>query len=216
MRRDAIPRARCFGATMRRVTRAPRLAPLVALLAACAGSGASAPRTAAEPAAATGRPPRDYFPLAVGNAWTFLDRSPQQPAPARRTVRIVQRDADGYFVDDAGNALRADADCLHDRARRLLCAPARPGQTWSSVVAPTVTERYEVVAAGERVTVPAGAFEGCVRVRSQVRAGGVEQVAELTYAPGVGPVKLETFAVVDGVSRPQVRGELESYRLSSR
>jgi hypothetical protein len=197
---------------MRRVLRIRALVPALALTAACAG----APPPRVDPAEAAAAAPRDYFPLAVGNAWTFLDRSPQQPAPARRAVRIVARDAEGYFVDDAGSALRADSDCLHDRTRRLLCAPIRVGTAWSSVVAPSVTERYEVVAAGESVTVPAGTFQGCIRVRSQVRAAGVEQVAELTYAPGVGPVKLETFAVVDGVSRPQVRGELESYRLSSR
>jgi hypothetical protein len=180
-------------------------------LAACSRAPArpaAAPRAAASPA--------DYFPLAVGNAWTFLDRSPQQTEPARRTVRIVARDPDGYFVDDGRNALRADADCLHDRARRLLCQPIEPGRSWTSVVGPSVTEHYEIAGVGETVVVPAGTFQGCVRVRSQIRSGKVGQVAELTYAPGVGPVKLETFAVVGGVSRPQVRGELESYQLSER
>ncbi len=179
---------------------------LAALLCGCA---AAPPQRTTSAAAA----PADYFPLAVGNTWTFLDRSPQQAEPVRRTVRIVARDAQGYFVDDSRGALRADPDCLHDRARRLLCAPIRPGATWSSVVGPSATERYQIAAAGETVTVPAGTFQGCVRVRSQIRAGKVDAVAELTYAPNVGPVRLETFAVVDGVAVPQVRGELESYHL---
>jgi len=190
---------------------AARACALALVASACAS--APAPPAAAPPAAAD---PAAFFPLAVGNAWTFLDRSPQQAAGSRRTIRIVSRDGDGYYVDDQRNALRADPDCLHDRARRLLCRPIAPGQGWSSVVSPSVTEHYEIAAVGETVTVPAGTFRGCVRVRSHIRAGAVGQIAELTYAPGVGPVKLETFAVVDGVPRPQVHGELESYRIAGR
>jgi hypothetical protein len=179
---------------------------LLALMA-CAHAPPAPP---ALPSAAPG----DYFPLAVGNTWVFLDRSPKQAGAARRSVRIVKRDADGYFVDDQRGALRADPDCVHDRARRLLCRPLRPGATWMSVTGASTTERYEIAGVGETVTVPAGTFTGCVRVRSQVRAEGLEQVAELTYAPGVGPVRLETFIVVDGVAAPQIMGELESYRIA--
>jgi hypothetical protein len=186
---------------------------LLLLLALGAACSAAKPAPAAAPSAAR---PADYFPLAVGNAWTFLDRSPQQPQPVRRTVRIVSRDAEGYFVDDQRGALRADLDCVHDRARRILCRPFQAGATWSSVVSVSATERYEIAAVNETVKVPAGTFSGCVRVRSRIHGGKVDQVAELTYAPGVGPVRLETFAVVNGVAAPQVRGELESYRLSER
>jgi hypothetical protein len=190
---------------MRRVF-ARSLLVAVSALAACAGSPAVR-KAAATPA------PSDYFPLAVGNSWTFLDHSPQQAQPSHHTIRIIRRDPDGYFIDDQHGALRADADCLHDRARRLLCRPIEPGASWTSVVSSSVTERYRVAAVGETVTVPAGTFQNCVRVRSQAFAAGVEQVAELTYAPGVGLVKLETFAVVKGAAASQVRGELESYRL---
>jgi hypothetical protein len=187
----------------------------VALAAWCAASGAgcAAPAGAAPTTAprADGRGPGDFFPLAVGRRWTFLDRSPQAPGAARRTVTIVSRDAQGYYLDDQRGALRVDGDCLQDRSRRLLCAPIAVGHGWTSVVGPSATERYEIVGVGEKVTVPAGTFDGCVRVRSQLRAAGVENIAELTYAPGVGPVRLETFAVVKGEAVPQVRGELESY-----
>ena len=187
-------------------------APRILLLAAFALAGC-AHTTAPPPPRAV---PADYFPLAVGNRWTFLDRSPQQPEPTRRTVRIVERDADGYFVDDQRGALRADPDCLHDRARRLLCRPIEPGFAWSSVVGVSATERYEIAGVDETVTVPAGTFRGCVRVRSQLHAGAIDQVAELTYAPGVGPVRLETFALVGGIARPQISGVLESYRILNR
>jgi hypothetical protein len=196
-------------------------AALVALACACAGARAPArgdgdapTRTVASPPLRPGSgAPADYFPLAVGNRWTFLDRSPGQAGGTRRTIKIVERAPDGFFVDDARGALRVEGDCLRDRVRRLLCAPLQPGHSWTSVVGPSATERYEIAGAGETVTVPAGTFAGCVRVRSQVRAGSVDGVAELTYAPGVGPVRLETFAVVDGVATPQIRGELESYQV---
>ncbi len=181
------------------------------LVAAMLGACARAPAAPARPGASA--EPGDYFPLAVGNTWTFRDRSGHQPQPTRRTVRIVERDRDGYYVDDQRGALRADPDCLHDRARRLLCRPIAPGSAWLSIVSASATERYQIAAVDEVVTVPAGTFRGCVRVRSQLRAGKVDEVAELTYAPGVGPVLLETFAVVDGRATPQVRGELESYHL---
>jgi hypothetical protein len=129
----------------------------------------------------------------------------------------VSRDAGGYFVDTERGALRADADCLHDRDRRLLCAPIELGRTWSSVVSVSSTERYEIAAVGERVETPAGRFDGCVRVRATNRAGpGAQIVLETTYAPGVGPVRIETFAVVGGTASPQVRAVLSSYRLEGR
>lgn len=190
---------------MRGVNAKRLLTLVVPLVLACARAPAAPVRAAGAPA--------DYFPLALGNSWTFLDRSPRQKDPVRRTIRIVARDAQGYFVDDQRGALRADPQCVHDRTRRLLCGPLERGTAWSSVVNAAV-ERYEIAGVDELVTVPAGTFRGCVRVRSKVRAGGLDQVAEMTYAPGVGPVRLETFAVVKGIAQPQIRGELESFRLA--
>jgi hypothetical protein len=153
----------------------------------------------------------------VGNQWTYLDRSPALPPgarPPRRTVRILSRTADGFYRDSERGELRADPDCLRDRSRRLLCAPVEPGRAWVSVTGVSDTERYEVVATGERVETPAGTFSGCVRVRAHMRAGAqAENVLELTYAPGVGPVRIETFAIVDGKAQLQIRAELESYSL---
>ncbi len=182
------------------------------LAAACASTPSAPPRTSA---------PADYFPLAVGNEWVYQDLSPQLDPAMRssrhRTVRILSRDADGYFLDNEKGALRADPDCLHDRLRRLLCKPFATGHTWTSVVSVGSTERYEIVAVGERVRTPAGTFDGCIRVRGHNRAGPeADNLLEITYAPGVGPVRLETFAVVKGTATQQVKAELLSFRLKSR
>jgi hypothetical protein len=53
-----------------------------------------------------------------------------------------------------------------------------------------------------------------VRVRAVNRAGaGTDLVNEITYAPGVGPVRIETFVVKDGAAAPQLRALLRSYRV---
>jgi hypothetical protein len=188
------------------------LLPIAALVVACA--------RAPVPPPARPQTPADYFPLAVGNEWVYRDESPALPADRRgptRTVRILERTADGYFRDNERGELRADPDCLHDRARRLLCAPIDPGNAWKSVVSVSSTERYEIAAVGETVTTPAGTFGGCVRVRAHNRASPTtDHVLEITYAPGVGPVRIETAAVVDGKVTPQVRAVLERYRVGGR
>ncbi|HEX9400051.1 MAG TPA: hypothetical protein VF912_08080 [Anaeromyxobacter sp.] len=187
------------------------LLPLAALAVACAGAPA---RSARAPEPAT------FFPLAIGNEWIYRDESPALPAAqrgARRTVRILERTKDGYFRDSERGELRADPDCLHDRSRRLLCGPLIRGTTWTSVVSVSSTERYEIAAVGETVETPAGKFDGCVRVRAHNRAApGTDHVLEITYAPGVGPVRIETFAVVGAAARPQVRALLEKYRVGGK
>jgi hypothetical protein len=188
---------------------------LFVLVALCALSSACARAPAAPPRAT---PLGDYFPLAVGNEWVYRDESPALPPDrqgARRTVRILDRTADGYFRDSERGELRWEPDCLRDRTRRLLCAPLAPGATWASVVSVSSTERYEIAAVDEAVATPAGRFDGCVKVRAHNRAApSTDHILEITYAPGVGPVRLETFVVVDGTVTPQIRAVLERYRVA--
>jgi hypothetical protein len=186
----------------------------VLLAAALASACAHAPATPRVTA------PADYFPLAVGNEWVYRDESPALP-PARRgetrTVRIVDQTRDGYYRDSERGELKADGDCLNDRSRRLLCAPIAAGTSWASVVSVSSTERYEIAAVGEAVATPAGRFENCVKVRAHNRAAATtDLVNEITYAPGVGPVRIETFAVVEGKVTPQFRALLQSYRVGGR
>jgi hypothetical protein len=162
--------------------------------------------------------PADYYPLAVGAEWTWEDQSPQLPEsrPSVRTVRILERTADGYFKDSARGELRL-AGCLEDRSRSLLCGPIAVGTRWSSVLSASATEHYEIVAVDERVVTPAGTFEGCVRVRAHTRAAAdTELVNEISYAPGVGPVRIEVISVAAGKAVPQVRAVLRAYRPGGR
>jgi hypothetical protein len=195
------------------------LLPIAALAAAaCAGPAAQQQPKAARIEAAPPGAPADFYPLAVGNTWTYRDESPglKQPGTSR-TVRILERTKDGYFRDSDRGELRADADCVHDRSRRLLCAPLAKGNGWTSVVSVSSTEKYEIAAVGETVETPAGKFEGCVRVRALNRAGpGAELVLEIAYAPGIGPVRIETFVLTGGNAIPQFRAVLEKVKLEGR
>lgn len=186
-----------------------------ALLAALAALAALTACAHAPPGAAAG--PARFFPLAVGNEWTWEDQSPQLPPERRgalRTVRILERTADGFFRDSERGELRAEAACVRDRVRQLLCAPIAVGTSWKSVLSVSSTERYEITAVDEVVVAPAGTFRGCVRVRAVNRAGpGTDLVNEITYAPGIGPVRIETFVVKDGAAAPQLRALLRSHRI---
>jgi hypothetical protein len=127
-------------------------------------------------------------------------------------VRVLERTRDGYYRDDARGELRVGV-CVEDRARSLLCGPIAVGTRWSSVIAPGSTENYEIVGVGERVAVPAGTFDGCVRVRAHTRAStDTELINEITYAPRVGPVRIETITVVKGQAVPQLRAVLRAHR----
>jgi hypothetical protein len=187
----------------------------VILLAAALAACAHAPGPASAATAAPPGDPATYYPLAVGNEWTWLDLSPQSGAgaPKRRTVRIVSRDGEGFYLDSERGALRSARGCIQDRSRRILCMPFEVDRTWTSIVSETSTERYQIAATGLSATVPAGTFEGCVLVRARNRAGSdAEILLETTYAPGVGPVRIETFALLGDRKIPQVKAELASYR----
>jgi hypothetical protein len=195
---------------MRAVIRGPALL-LCAALAACAHAP---PEVSGRSPAAPD--PTAYFPLAVGNEWTWIDRSPAAggAAPRQRTVRIVSRDAEGYYVDDARGALRVAHGCIQDRVRRILCAPFDLERSWLSIVSETSTERYQIAATGLTAAVPAGTFDDCILVRARNRAGeDAEVILETTYAPGIGPIRIETFALVAGRRVPQVKAELASHRI---
>jgi hypothetical protein len=193
---------------MHATMRALRAVPLLALLASCAHAPGSSSRAAV---------PADFYPLMVGAEWTWEDQSPQRPAgrPSLRTVRVLERAGDGYFKDSARGELRAGA-CVEDRSRALLCGPIAVGTRWASVLSPLATERFEIVAVDERVVTPAGRFEGCVRVRARTRAdASTELINETSYAPGVGPVRIEVITVGGGKAVQQFLAVLRAYRPGS-
>ncbi len=85
----------------------------------------------------------DYYPLAVGNRWTYQTSFLGE----KRTQEVeVLKQVEGYFEDSQGGQLTVDAFGVRDQKRYLLRAPLEPGRTWTNVVSVSSVEHYKVMA----------------------------------------------------------------------
>jgi len=162
-------------------------------------------------------PPRgpsaqQLFPLAVGNRWSY--RVSFLGATQDLTVSIVSDDAH-VFVDSRGQHFHLGADGLRDDQRYLLREPIAVGKKWSAILDITQTENYRVTEVGATAEVPAGRFGGCVRVEaSTAETPAHVLIAEQTYCPNVGLVRVVTYAEIDGKrGPPQVTQDLVSFKV---
>lgn len=181
---------------------------LALALAACA------PRAAPLPApAAFADEVGAFYPLAVGNQWHYAGA--MLGVRTTRAIEIVRSEG-GVFYDNLGGALRLDGHGLRDDRRYLLRGPVERGTSWTSVTSVSAVERYEISAVGQEVRVAAGTFGGCVTVRAATRLTARRVLYnELTFAPRVGIVRLETYLLEDERQRiPQVALELQRYQLA--
>lgn len=182
----------------------------LALLAGCARRVETSEATKA-----VGPEVADFYPLAVGNSWTYQARFLGEEREQK--VEIVSRDAGGFFRDSLGNALVVDAFGLRDDRRYLLRAPVKEGTQWTNVVSVSAVEKYRILHAGSPCQVPAGKFEGCVKVEGRARVDAkTTLINELTFAPRVGMVRVETFAETAGKRIPQTVLSLQSYSLGQK
>jgi hypothetical protein len=173
----------------------------LALLAACK-SAPAAKAAAVEAGAAR------YYPLAVGNSWTY-DVGGGHP----EKIEIVGRDGP-WFLDDHRGRFRYEPDGVRDADRYLLRTPVETGARWSAVDN-LVVQRFEIVSTEASAVTRAGTFTGCALVRNeQPLPHGARFVTEWTYAPGVGLVELRTSVLgEDGNSQDQTHLELVAMHL---
>ena len=174
-------------------------------LAACA----SGPATKPEAAAAKGADATAYYPLAVGNSWTYTARGSDK----RETISIIGRDGP-WFLDDHRGRLRYEPDGVRDADRYLLHTPLKAGAKWSSVEN-LIIQRFEVTSVDASAVTEAGTFTRCAVVRNeQVLQKQGKFVTEWTYAPGVGLVQLVTSTVdAKGQQHEQTRLSLVAYHV---
>jgi len=176
------------------------------LVAALALAGcAHAPATQRSSA---GLSARDYYPLEVGNTWTYQTKMLGDQRVV--TVKIL-RQSNGFFEDSQGAKLTEDAEGLRDDKRYLLKNPVQEGTEWDNVVSASAREHYRIVQADAPCEVPAGHFEHCVTVESQTRTAEVTLTNTLTFAPHVGIVRLSTHADTQGKQIPQTEFALTAY-----
>ncbi len=153
----------------------------------------------------------DYYPLAVGNRWTYRINGRDDK---RFTVEIESY-GNGFFNDNHQAQLVVDAYGLRDPKRYLLRGPVVEGTSWTNVVSVSSTERYHIVRAGVPCEVPAGSFPNCVQVEGRNRVDAKATVVNtMTFAAGVGMVRVEVNVEAEGRSVPQTSLELLEWRLA--
>ncbi|MFY0575630.1 hypothetical protein ACN28S_15815 [Cystobacter fuscus] len=153
-----------------------------------------------------------YYPLAVGNRWTYRVNG-REDKPV--TVEVLKEE-DGYFHDSQGGQLTVDAFGVRDRKRYLLRGPLTEGSQWTNVVSVASTERYRILQADVPCETRAGSFPTCVRVEASNRVdANTTLINALTFARGVGLVRMELFVQKsNGERMPQTSLELVSYQLN--
>ncbi|MCC6806864.1 MAG: hypothetical protein IT381_05540 [Deltaproteobacteria bacterium] len=173
---------------------------VLSLLCSCAGTTQSVKTKAS-----------DYYPLRTGVTWvykgTFLGQQ------ETRTIVMGAEDQDGFFTDDTGAKLTYDGEGLRDERRYLLREPIHPGAKWQSVAALGVIEKYAITKVHEPCEAPAGKYEDCITVTSELPAADKKRLeATLVYAKTIGLVRLETTLVEGEKRTPQVHMELVQFR----
>jgi hypothetical protein len=176
------------------------------------GMGACASRQqVAEPESRPSESLAEYYPLAVGNRWTYRVNGRED-----KTIDVeILKEEDGYFHDNQGGQLAVDGFGIRDRKRYLLRGPLSEGNSWTNVVSVSSTERYRILQAGVPCEAPAGSFAHCVRVEARNRVDAeTTLVNALTFAEGVGLVRIEVSAEkASGERLPQTWLELASFKL---
>jgi hypothetical protein len=187
-----------------------RLVACAALAVALLG-GSCATRPGGPNRGAGGLEAAQFYPLAVGNRWTY--RARLLGNVEEHTVEIL-REEDGFFVDSDRGRLKVDAYGLRDDKRYLLRDPLEPGKTWTTVVAVGSVEHSKILEVGQPCIVAAGTFDRCVTV--EIRNRGDEHrtlINRTTFALGVGIARIQTTLDHDGKLIPQTDIQLLSYQL---
>jgi hypothetical protein len=162
-----------------------KLATLLLCLAACKSAapvkdGAETPK------------PEIYYPLAVGNSWTYSVTG----SPEKAVIEIIGRDGE-WYLDDHRGRLRYEDGGVRDADRFLLRPPLKAGTHWTAVEN-LVVNRFEITSADATVVTEAGTFTHCIIVRtSSTVKKDLTFVTEWTYAPNVGIAQIVT-STVDG------------------
>lgn len=162
-------------------------------------------------------PPRDYFPLRVGNTWKYRHNeglefsfkvvSAEKEADGN-TVFLIEKSTSvkvlSWYTNSGGwIVLRKDAYPEHEGLqvtfkppKQVLKNPLNPGASWSwkgkSVTQTDASESNKVVGS-EIVQVPAGKFRA-MKVLSTITDAGAAKTVTTWWVSGVGLVKSWTEA----------------------
>lgn len=143
-----------------------------------------------------------FYPLGLGTEWNYEVKLLGETRQV--DVKLLKKNDDGFVEDSMGAKLMADAYGVRDQKRYLLRNPVAAGNKWTNVVSVSSVETYEILAVGQPCEAPGGSWEDCVIVESRNRVKeGTTLVNEVTFAPGVGIVKLSTVLEAGDRQIPQ-------------
>jgi hypothetical protein len=157
-----------------------------------------------------------YFPLAVGNSWTYQTSFQDQSQPDL-TVEITKQEK-GFFIDNRPrpSRLRVDASGIRDGSiRYLLKAPLKKGSKWMSVADVRTVEHFEIAEVARKIKTPAGVFNDCVVVNMEVKIKeNRSMVNRMTFAPEVGIVEIRALLYEGTKTITQSYMVLKTYKLA--
>jgi hypothetical protein len=164
-----------------------------------------------------GQPPDEaYYPLAVGNHWTYRVQYIQAPRKADSqitwTVTKVDETSKGKVLqvwptpaspDDAAMQLLATPDGIKETTDGLVLLkfPLRPGDRWSHVSENPRTNKpstrtYRVVSKGDSCTASGVRFADCLVIEDRDPIVNVRTITK--YVRNVGPVSFQYFRGLSG------------------
>ena len=133
--------------------------------------------------------PRDFYPMQVGNAWSY-DVDTGEGTTTLAVTRVESFDGRVAALRTAKAIVRYEATPDGIRLATgdawLLRAPLEVGRTWS---APGGREA-ELLSRRVSVATPAGTFQSCVEVREV--GGKLDLEVRTVYCSGVGPVSVSS------------------------
>jgi hypothetical protein len=164
------------------------------------------------PAEGPPQSPARYFPLAVGNRWSYRATGGGAETVEQVEIRGVR---DGQYQDNRGRTFWVSQDGLRDQSRVLLRSPVEAGRTWTVRLGPDSVEHWRIVSVGQSCSAPAGQFADCVQVESRTAAtGGAELLNRITFAAQVGIVQIRTALVKGQRETPQTDLVLTAYEVA--
>lgn len=164
--------------------------------------GCATPRAVLQPP-----PPQDrataYYPLKVGNRWTYDEVSmgkvhntwqstvASQGSPTQFVMEVAPVTAQSSAQRrPARHTLEVRPRGIFDGVRYVLEDPVSQGKKWMSILDVKTAEKFEVVSTHASAAVPAGRFVDCALITNTIaEPGEVSQVTQVTFCRDVGMVE---------------------------
>ncbi len=133
----------------------------------------------------------DYYPLKVGNEWTFKTTLFPDENVRIDTELIIKREKETYFFDNEEQmAILAGSTLINRDGYTILKSPLKVGKQWNEMGA-----QMTITALNAKYEVPAGTFSDTVEVTWEIDRPDKDDpnkrykdIMIYRYAKGIGPI----------------------------